>query len=115
MARARKELETVGLGHRLAHYPSELSGGEQQRVALARAVAAQPKILLADEPTGNLDGVTGAEIVRLLFDLHARHGTTLILVTHEDELAQRCDRIVRLRDGRVEAISAHAEHFRAAQ
>jgi putative ABC transport system ATP-binding protein len=115
MARARIELESVGLGHRLAHYPSELSGGEQQRVALARAVAAEPKILLADEPTGNLDGATGAEIVRLLFDLHARRGTTLILVTHEDELAARCDRVVRLRDGRVEGISARTERFKAAQ
>jgi putative ABC transport system ATP-binding protein len=115
MARAKAELESVGLGHRLAHYPSELSGGEQQRVALARAVAAEPKILLADEPTGNLDGATGAEIVKLLFDLHARRGTTLILVTHEDALAARCDRVVRLRDGRVEGIAAQAASLKAAQ
>lgn len=97
--RARTELDAVGLAHRADHYPSQLSGGEQQRVALARASAPAPKILLADEPTGNLDHATGEIIMDLLFELHARRGTTLILVTHSDELAGRCARIVRLRDG----------------
>jgi putative ABC transport system ATP-binding protein len=115
IGRAKAELETVGLGHRLRHYPSELSGGEQQRVALARAVAAEPQILLADEPTGNLDGATGTEIVRLLFDLHAGRGTTLILVTHEDALAARCNRVVRLRDGRVEGVASRPQSLKAAQ
>ena len=98
---ARAELETVGLGHRADHYPAQLSGGEQQRVALARASAPRPQILLADEPTGNLDAATGAAIVELLFDLRDRHGATLVLVTHDDQLARRCSRVVRLRDGRI--------------
>ncbi|MBI3678714.1 MAG: ABC transporter ATP-binding protein [Proteobacteria bacterium] len=101
--RARKELEAVGLAHRLEHYPGQLSGGEQQRVALARAMAPNPKVLFADEPTGNLDGVTGAEISNLLFALHARTKATLFLVTHEEVLARRCARIVRLKDGRIVA------------
>jgi putative ABC transport system ATP-binding protein len=98
---ARGALEEVGLGHRLRHYPSQLSGGEQQRVALARAVAPQPDILLADEPTGNLDTETGAKVIELLFNLQRRRGATLLLITHDASLAQRCDRIVRMADGRV--------------
>ena len=99
--RAAVELEAVGLGHRLDHYPNQMSGGEQQRVALARAAAPQPNILLADEPTGNLDGANGAAIMELLFGLQQRHGSTLILVTHAEDLAERCDRLIRLQDGRV--------------
>jgi putative ABC transport system ATP-binding protein len=99
--RAEAELEAVGLASRAQHYPSQMSGGEQQRVALARAVAPRPEILLADEPTGNLDGATGEAIVKLLMELRDRHGATLVLVTHAPELASRCDREIRLRDGRV--------------
>lgn len=106
--RAEEELKLVGLGHRLTHYPGQLSGGEQQRVALARAVAGDPEILLADEPTGNLDQSTGHEIVELMFDLHARRNATLVLITHDEALAARCDRVVRLRDGLVERIEAGA-------
>jgi len=102
-ARAKAELEAVGLGARLEHYPGQLSGGEQQRVALARAIAPRPKVLFADEPTGNLDGQTGAEVADLLFALHARDRTTLFLVTHEETLARRCGRIVRLKDGHIVA------------
>lgn len=105
--RAEAELEAVGLAPRAGHYPSQLSGGEQQRVALARASAPRPDILLADEPTGNLDGPTGEAIVDLLFGLRDRHGATLVLVTHSNELAARCDRIVRLRDGRVDDAAIH--------
>ncbi len=100
---ARAELGAVGLSARSDHYPGQLSGGEQQRVALARAMATQPKVLFADEPTGNLDGATGAEIADLIFALHARAQTTLFLVTHEETLARRCGRIVRLKDGRIVA------------
>ncbi len=100
-SRAETELEAVGLAHRRDHYPAQLSGGEQQRVALARAVAPRPQILLADEPTGNLDEANSTAIVDLLFDLRDRHGATLILVTHSHSLAQKCDRVVRLRDGRI--------------
>ncbi len=99
--RARAELEAVGLGHRLDHYPAQLSGGEQQRVALARATGPKPRVLFADEPTGNLDTVTGAEVADLLFTLHERSRTTLFLVTHEEALARRCGRIIRLKDGRI--------------
>ncbi|AXQ95865.1 ATP-binding cassette domain-containing protein [Cereibacter azotoformans] len=99
--RAEAELRAVGLGRRMDHYPSQMSGGEQQRVALARAAAPRPAILLADEPTGNLDGVNGAAIMDLLFGLRDRHGATLVLVTHAPELAARCDRVVRLADGLV--------------
>ena len=102
MIRARAELDAVGLGHRAGHYPSQMSGGEQQRVALARAMAPRPEILLADEPTGNLDEANGAAIIDLLFDLRDRQGATLVLVTHAPELARRCDRVIRLRDGRIE-------------
>jgi len=100
-AHARKHLEAVGLGHRIEHYPGQLSGGEQQRVALARAFAIEPKILLADEPTGNLDGATGQQIIDLLFQLHDRHNTTLVLITHDLKLAARCERIVRIADGLI--------------
>lgn len=101
MARAEAELETVGLATRRDHYPSQLSGGEQQRVALARAAAPRPDLILADEPTGNLDSANGAAIVDLLFGLRERHGSTLVLVTHDPELAARCDRVITLRDGRI--------------
>jgi putative ABC transport system ATP-binding protein len=101
--RARDGLTAVGLGARTDHYPGQLSGGEQQRVALARAIAPGPKVLFADEPTGNLDGATGNEVADLLFDLPARSGATLFLVTHEEALAARCSRIVRLKDGRIVA------------
>lgn len=107
--RAAAELEAVGLGHRGDHYPAQMSGGEQQRVALARASAPRPKILLADEPTGNLDGANGAAIMDLLFGLRDRHGATLVLVTHSNELANRCDRVVRLRDGRIDDMRKAAE------
>ncbi|MFQ5773701.1 MAG: ABC transporter ATP-binding protein [Kiloniellaceae bacterium] len=100
-ARAEGCLASVGLGHRLHHYPGQLSGGEQQRTALARAFAAEPDLLLADEPTGNLDADTSRQVIDLLFDLQARHGSTLVLITHEADLAARCDRTVRLFDGRV--------------
>jgi putative ABC transport system ATP-binding protein len=106
--RAERELVAVGLGERLAHYPAQLSGGEQQRVALARALAPHPAILVADEPTGNLDEATGREIVDLMFAGHAERGTTLVLVTHDATLAARCHRVIRLRSGRVED-AAHAE------
>ncbi|WP_435531466.1 ABC transporter ATP-binding protein [Pseudogemmobacter faecipullorum] len=99
--RAAAELAAVGLGHRGDHYPAQLSGGEQQRVALARAIAPRPPILLADEPTGNLDGVNGQAIMDLLFSLRDRDGATLIMVTHAPELAARCDRVIRLQDGQL--------------
>ena len=101
--RAAQELTSVGLGDRLHHYPTQLSGGEQQRVALARALAPDPAILVADEPTGNLDEATGKQIVDLLFTKHAERGMTLVLVTHDTSLAQRCDRVVRLRSGRIDS------------
>ena len=107
--RAALELDAVGLGDRLHHYPSQLSGGEQQRVALARAAAPRPDVLLADEPTGNLDAATGTVIMDLLFGLNERHGATLILVTHAKDLAARCDRVVRLTDGRIAEARAAAE------
>lgn len=97
--RAAEELAALGLGDRGDHYPAQLSGGEQQRVALARAAAPRPRILLADEPTGNLDTGTGAMIMDALFDLQARHGATLVMVTHAPELAARCDRTIRMADG----------------
>ncbi|WP_448585976.1 ABC transporter ATP-binding protein [Thermaurantiacus sp.] len=100
-AAARAELEAVGLGSRLGHYPAQLSGGEQQRVALARALGVRPRILFADEPTGNLDATTGEAIVDLLFARLAEAGATLVLITHDHALAQRCDRILTMRDGRI--------------
>ena len=103
--RARDELAAVGLSERLQHYPAELSGGEQQRVALARALAPNPAILVADEPTGNLDEDTGKQIIDLLFAGHAKRGTTLVLVTHDQALAARCERVVRLRSGRIDGVT----------
>jgi putative ABC transport system ATP-binding protein len=100
--KAKAGLEAVGLAHRTTHYPGQLSGGEQQRVALARALAAEPELLLADEPTGNLDGDTGAHVISLMFDLTQRLGTTLVMITHDMALAERCDRRVRMLDGRIQ-------------
>ena len=107
--RAAEELETVGLGNRMNHYPSQLSGGEQQRVALARAAAPRPEILLADEPTGNLDSTTGGAIIDLLFGLRERHDATLVLVTHAPDLARECDRVITLTDGRITSDARAAE------
>jgi putative ABC transport system ATP-binding protein len=104
--RAREELTAVGLGQRLDHYPAELSGGEQQRVAVARALAPNPAILVADEPTGNLDEDTGVQIIELLFAGHLKRGTTLVLVTHDAALAAHCGRTVRLRSGRIDGAGA---------
>ncbi len=100
---AAEELGRVGLAHRLSHYPGQMSGGEQQRVALARAFVPRPKLLLADEPTGNLDGTTGRAVMDLLFDLNTRFGTALVLVTHDDGLAARCARVVRVEDGKIKS------------
>jgi putative ABC transport system ATP-binding protein len=102
-ARAEAELAGVGLGHRLDHYPAQLSGGEQQRVAIARALAPRPALLFADEPTGNLDTVTGAQIMDLLFARHAQAGATLFVITHDPSLAARCARVIELADGRIVA------------
>jgi len=107
-ARARRLLGEVGLGERLTHYPTQLSGGEQQRVALARAFSAEPKVLFADEPTGNLDADTGQRVLALLADLRARHGTTLVLVTHDPDVAARADRRVYLRGGVIERVERRA-------
>ena len=98
---AADRLKRVGLGHRLDHYPSQLSGGEQQRVAIARALASGARIIIADEPTGNLDHVTGEQIIKLLFDVKSQSGTSLILVTHDRALAQRCDRMAEVLDGKI--------------
>ncbi len=98
-------LNEVGLSNRTDHFPAQLSGGEQQRVALARALATEPKLILADEPTGNLDGKTSDTVTELLFDLHKKSGTTLILITHDETLAARCHRTVRMRDGKIESIT----------
>jgi putative ABC transport system ATP-binding protein len=111
--RAARELASVGLGERLHHYPTQLSGGEQQRVALARALATDPAILVADEPTGNLDEATGQQIVDLLFAKHAERGMTLVLVTHDTALAQRCDRVVRLRSGRIDLAAPERARVKA--
>ncbi len=101
MAIARDKLARVGLSHRLTHYPGQLSGGEQQRVAIARALASGASIILADEPTGNLDQETGAAIIDLLFDMRSQDGTSLLLITHDMALATRCDRMAQVRDGRI--------------
>jgi putative ABC transport system ATP-binding protein len=107
-AKAREWLGRVGLAKRTTHYPKQLSGGEQQRVAIARAFAGDPKLLMADEPTGNLDGATGAEIAELMFRLNHEHGTTLVLVTHDDALASRCGRRLSLASGRLVAdVATH--------
>jgi putative ABC transport system ATP-binding protein len=102
VATARQLLNAVGLGDRTEHYPAQLSGGEQQRVAIARAVALRPRLLLADEPTGNLDSATGAQVIELLLALNRQHASTLLLVTHDEALARHAERIVRLRDGRIQ-------------
>jgi putative ABC transport system ATP-binding protein len=104
--RAASELEAVGLGHRLTHYPAQLSGGEQQRVAIARATAPKPQVLFADEPTGNLDTRTGAEIAELIFARRAATGATLVLITHDRSLAERCDRVAEMADGRIVSLRA---------
>jgi putative ABC transport system ATP-binding protein len=106
--RAEAELGAVGLGHRLHHYPAQLSGGEQQRVAIARALAARPALVFADEPTGNLDAATGATIMDLLFARRAETGATLVIITHDAALAERCERVVTLADGRIASDSAAA-------
>lgn len=110
--RAQEVLREVGLGHRLSHYPVQLSGGEQQRVAVARAFACRPPILLADEPTGNLDSSTGQQIIDLILALHRDLGTTLVLVTHDHTLASSMERVISLRDGRVESdqLSSPQQH-----
>ncbi len=104
--RARSLLSDVGLGQRMDHYPAQLSGGEQQRVALARALAPRPRLLLADEPTGNLDGHTGDQVIDLLFRLQVRDNATLVLVTHDEALAERCDTVVRMADGEIVSTTA---------
>ncbi len=106
---AAAELEVVGLSDRMDHYPSQLSGGEQQRVALARALATDPGLLLADEPTGNLDAATGQSIIDLMFALHDKRDTTLVLITHDASLADRCDRVVMLSDGQITSDTANLE------
>jgi len=106
-ARAEAELEAVGLGHRLNHYPAQLSGGEQQRVAIARALAPRPPLVFADEPTGNLDAATGTGIMDLLFARRAEAGATLVIITHDAALAQRCERVITLGDGRIASGSAN--------
>lgn len=104
--RAQDELEAVGLGHRLTHYPAQLSGGEQQRVAIARAMASQPSIIFADEPTGNLDTATGQSIIELIFNRRAALGSTLLIITHDPALARLCDRIVVMHDGKIQEQDA---------
>ncbi len=108
LAAAEEALARVGLGHRLGHYPGQLSGGEQQRVAMARAFVAGPVLLLADEPTGNLDGATGRIVIDCLFEEHGRRGSGLLLITHEAGLAERCDRQLHLEDGRIVGETRHA-------
>ena len=107
-ARAEAELQAVGLGARLAHYPAQLSGGEQQRVAIARALAPRPALVFADEPTGNLDAATGSGVMDLLFARRAEAGATLVVITHDPALAARCERVITLADGRIASDSAPA-------
>ena len=107
-------LGEVGLAERAEHFPAELSGGEQQRVALARALSNRPRLILADEPTGNLDGKTGGQVIELLFGLQRRYGATLVLITHDDRLASKCERIVRMADGRIVADELRAVDSRTA-
>ena len=107
-ARADAELAAVGLGHRIGHYPAQLSGGEQQRVAIARAIVTRPAILFADEPTGNLDAATGASVLDLLFQRQQQAGATLLMITHDPAVAARCDRVLEMRDGRIVSDSASA-------
>ncbi|ABC63892.1 ABC transporter ATP-binding protein [Erythrobacter litoralis] len=114
-ARATAELEAVGLGHRLDHYPTQLSGGEQQRVAIARATAPRPELIFADEPTGNLDAATGAEIIDMLFARRAETGATLVIITHDPSLAERCDRIITLADGVIDTDTAANGQILAAE
>ncbi len=111
--RAEAELVSVGLGHRLNHYPAQLSGGEQQRVAIARALAPRPALVFADEPTGNLDAATGAAVMDLLFARRAETGATLVVITHDPELARRCERVITLADGRVASDTAPFDTARA--
>lgn len=111
--RARAELESVGLGHRLDHYPTQLSGGEQQRVAIARAIAPRPALIFADEPTGNLDVHTGEEIVDLLFARRAETGATLLIITHDPELAEKCERVLTMADGVIASDRPGANPYRA--
>lgn len=106
--RAEAELTAVGLGHRLDHYPTQLSGGEQQRVAIARAIAPRPNLIFADEPTGNLDAATGEEIVELLFARRAETGATLLIITHDRKLAEKCDRVLTMADGNIVSDTAAA-------
>ena len=107
-ARAEAELASVGLGHRLHHYPTQLSGGEQQRVAIARAIAPRPELIFADEPTGNLDATTGQDIIELLFERRAETGATLLMITHDRKLAERCERVVTMADGVIVSDTASA-------
>lgn len=107
-ARAEAELTSVGLGHRLHHYPTQLSGGEQQRVAIARAIAPRPQLIFADEPTGNLDATTGQDIIELLFERRAETGATLLMITHDRTLAERCERVVTMADGVIVSDTASA-------
>jgi len=111
---AARGLAAVGLDHRATHYPGQLSGGEQQRVAIARAFIAEPKLLLADEPTGNLDAATGRLVIDCLFEHQAQHGTTLLLITHDPSVAERCERQIHLLDGRI-IEDRRTEHIAAAQ
>jgi putative ABC transport system ATP-binding protein len=113
-ARSRELLREVGLSERAHHYPSQLSGGEQQRVALARALANDPPILLADEPTGNLDAANGRHIVEILLGIHERRGTTIVLATHDQQLAEKADRVLALRGGRLEGVEERADRVRRA-